>query len=97
MSLLSIAETAKELGVSDRTVRRLIDQNEIPAYRVMGAWRLDLSEVKARLKHEPRGNTKWQSTNVVTLGTLTSRSAAKELDSLLKHRTGKTRKRSMTD
>lgn len=45
--LLSVAEAAALLRVSTRTVRRLIDAAELPAYRVRGQLRLtkaDLNE-----------------------------------------------------
>jgi len=48
--LLSIAECARALGVSERTVRRLVTAGRVPAYRVGGQWRLDLDEVRACLR-----------------------------------------------
>ena len=30
---LTVSETANELGVSEKTVRRLIDEGDLPAYR----------------------------------------------------------------
>ncbi len=48
--LLSIAECARALGVSERTIRRLISQRRLPAFKVGGQWRLDLDEVRAFLR-----------------------------------------------
>jgi excisionase family DNA binding protein len=48
--LLSLAECARALGVSERTVRRLVVARQIPAYRVGGQWRVDLSEVREALR-----------------------------------------------
>jgi excisionase family DNA binding protein len=48
--LLSIAECARALGVSERTIRRLISQRRLPAFRVGGQWRLDLDEVREALR-----------------------------------------------
>jgi excisionase family DNA binding protein len=48
--LLSLAECAKALGVSERTIRRLVTARRVPAYKVGGQWRLDLDEVKACLR-----------------------------------------------
>jgi excisionase family DNA binding protein len=49
-ALMSLAECAKALGVSERTVRRLIAKRQLPAYKVGGQWRVDLEEVKACLR-----------------------------------------------
>jgi excisionase family DNA binding protein len=48
--LLSLAECARALGVSERTVRRLVTQRRVPAYKVGGQWRVDVDEVKACLR-----------------------------------------------
>jgi excisionase family DNA binding protein len=52
--LLSLAECARALGVSERTVRRLVATRQIPAYRVGGQWRVDLSEVREALRTAPK-------------------------------------------
>jgi excisionase family DNA binding protein len=49
-ALMSLAECAKALGVSERTVRRLISQRRLPAYKVGGQWRVDLDEVREALR-----------------------------------------------
>jgi excisionase family DNA binding protein len=47
---MSLAECAKALGVSERTVRRLIAKRQLPAYKVGGQWRVDLDEVREALR-----------------------------------------------
>jgi excisionase family DNA binding protein len=49
-ALVSLAECARALGVSERTVRRLISQRRLPAYKVGGQWRVDLDEVREALR-----------------------------------------------
>jgi len=49
-ALVSLAEAARALGVSERTVRRLVTQRRLPAYKVGGQWRVDLDEVRACLR-----------------------------------------------
>ena len=49
-ALMSLAECAKALGVSERTVRRLIAKRQLPAYKVGGQWRVDLDEVREALR-----------------------------------------------
>jgi excisionase family DNA binding protein len=48
--LVSVAECARALGVSERTVRRLVTARRVPAYKVGGQWRVDVDEVKACLR-----------------------------------------------
>lgn len=40
LDLLTIGTVAKELNVSDKTVRRLISTNELPAAKIGGEWRI---------------------------------------------------------
>jgi excisionase family DNA binding protein len=49
-ALVSLAEAARALGVSERTVRRLIVKRQLPAYKVGGQWRVDLDEVREALR-----------------------------------------------
>jgi excisionase family DNA binding protein len=49
-ALVSLAEAARALGVSERTVRRLIAKRQLPAYKVGGQWRVDLEEVRECLR-----------------------------------------------
>ena len=43
--LLTLDEAAKVLQVSKRTVRRMVDEKEFPAFKVGGQWRVRESEV----------------------------------------------------
>jgi excisionase family DNA binding protein len=43
--LLTLDEAAEVLHVSKRTVRRMVDQKEFPAFKVGGQWRVRESEV----------------------------------------------------
>ena len=52
--LLTIAETAEHLAVSERTVRRLIDRQEIPALRIGSSIRVDQAELQAWLYEDDR-------------------------------------------
>lgn len=40
LELLTIADVKKELNVSDKVVRRLIKNNELPAAKIGGEWRI---------------------------------------------------------
>ncbi len=44
--LLTIAQVAKILGVSERTVRRLIETGALPVVRIRGAVRIDPAALK---------------------------------------------------
>ena len=43
--LLTLREAAKVLQVSPRTVRRMVDQKDFPAFKVGGQWRVRENEV----------------------------------------------------
>lgn len=43
---ISITEAAQRLGVSTRTIRRMIEANEIRAFKVLGQWRIRESEIE---------------------------------------------------
>jgi excisionase family DNA binding protein len=49
-TLVSLAECARALGVSERTVRRLVTAGRVPAYKVGSQWRVDLDEVREALR-----------------------------------------------
>lgn len=42
---ISLAEAAGRLGVSVRTIRRMIDAGEIRGFKVLGQWRIRESEI----------------------------------------------------
>jgi excisionase family DNA binding protein len=42
---ISITDAAQRLGVSTKTIRRMIEANEIRAFKVLGQWRIKESEV----------------------------------------------------
>jgi excisionase family DNA binding protein len=42
---LTLREAANVLQVSTRTVRRMVDQKEFPAFKLGGQWRVRESEV----------------------------------------------------
>ncbi len=48
-NLLSIAETAKFLGVSEKTVRRKITSGDLRASRVGAQWRIRPEDIEAYL------------------------------------------------
>jgi excisionase family DNA binding protein len=43
--LFTLGEAAKVLQVSKRTLRRMVDQKDFPAFKVGGQWRVRESEV----------------------------------------------------
>lgn len=43
---ISLAEAAGRLGVSVRTIRRMIDEGQIRAFKVLGQWRIRESEIE---------------------------------------------------
>ena len=45
LRFLTLREAAKVLQVSTRTLRRMVDQKEFPAFKVGGLWRVRESEV----------------------------------------------------
>lgn len=46
-TILNIEEVAEFLRVSDRTVRRLLAADELPAFKVGGAWRFRREDLTA--------------------------------------------------
>ena len=49
-NLLNIKEIAGYFNVSKSTLYRMVQHREIPAYRVLGSWRFEKSEIKEYLK-----------------------------------------------
>lgn len=52
-SAFSIKEVAGILGISEKTVRRLIKRGELPARRVGGVWRISRDAIRQLLGAEP--------------------------------------------
>ncbi|MCL2079130.1 MAG: helix-turn-helix domain-containing protein [Oscillospiraceae bacterium] len=48
--LLTVSQTAKYLKVSDKTVRRLIQSNQLIASKVGNSWRIDRNDISEYLK-----------------------------------------------
>jgi excisionase family DNA binding protein len=49
---MSLSEVAGRLGVSVRTVRRMIEEGEIRAFKVLGQWRILESELDRIIRGE---------------------------------------------
>jgi excisionase family DNA binding protein len=56
-TLLNIEQVAKQLQVSTRTVRRLMDRNDIKGFMIGKRWRFTQSEVDAYVKHQQDEDT----------------------------------------
>lgn len=46
---LSVQEVAKRLNITPRTVNRMIERGELPAYKVSGLYRIDEKDLQAYL------------------------------------------------
>ena len=53
-NLIDIHSLAKALSVHARTIYALIYRDEIPYYRIGGAYRFDLSEVREKLRRKEK-------------------------------------------
>lgn len=53
--LLRVGEAADRLAVAPRTVRRMIDDNELPAVRIRGSVRLRASDLDALIAGDAKG------------------------------------------
>jgi excisionase family DNA binding protein len=51
-TLHTVAQAAKRLNVSERTVRRMIDSKEITAYKVRDQWRIPESDIQRYLAEQ---------------------------------------------
>jgi excisionase family DNA binding protein len=47
---ISITEAANRLGVSPRTIKRMIDSHQIKAFKIMGQWRMRESEIERLMR-----------------------------------------------
>lgn len=55
--LLSVNEVAKALGVSGRTIRRLIYNDKIPYFKIGTVYRFQLEEVLSALRSRRKGSS----------------------------------------
>lgn len=55
---ISIAEAAVRLGVSQRTIQRMIDTGELRAFRVLRSWRIRESEIERIMSGEDQEQRK---------------------------------------
>jgi excisionase family DNA binding protein len=56
-TLLTIEQVAEQLRVSTRTVRRIMDTDEIKGFRVGKRWRFTQSEIDAYVKRKQDEDT----------------------------------------
>lgn len=56
--IYTISQTAKYLKVSDKTVRRLIERNELPASKVGRSWRITVEDIEKYLIETKNRNSK---------------------------------------
>jgi excisionase family DNA binding protein len=52
--LIGIKELQELLGISERTIRRLLAERSIPAYKIGQRWRFDPKEVKEAFRQDKR-------------------------------------------
>jgi excisionase family DNA binding protein len=50
--ILTISEVAKMLRVSEDTIRRMIDDGKLPAFKARGNWRIRREEVEKIIRGE---------------------------------------------
>lgn len=50
MKPLKTHEAAKRYDVSQRTVRRLLDQGKLPGYKIGGTWRVNSDEMQDQIQ-----------------------------------------------
>ncbi|HTD20531.1 MAG TPA: helix-turn-helix domain-containing protein [Ktedonobacteraceae bacterium] len=61
--LLSITDVAQSLGVSERTVYRLMDQDELHPFKMGKYWKFDQSDVEAYLTRLRESSAKKSKAN----------------------------------
>lgn len=54
---ISTREAAKMLGVTPRTVVRLVERNEIPGFKVGDVWRFYREDIQHYINTQMRGRT----------------------------------------
>jgi len=55
--ILTLEEVATYLKVTTRTIYRMLDENQIPAFKIRGTWRFRKDEIEAMTRSEisPKG------------------------------------------
>ena len=55
--ILTLEEVAAYLKVTTRTIYRMLDENQIPAFKIRGTWRFRKDEIEAMTRGEipPKG------------------------------------------
>ena len=55
--ILTLEEVAIYLKVTTRTIYRMLDENQIPAFKIRGTWRFRKDEIEAMTRSEisPKG------------------------------------------
>lgn len=61
---LSVSEAARELGVSARRVRQLIEDNDLKARRIGNSWAIPFSEMVQRRRHSPSAGRPYEKENI---------------------------------
>lgn len=56
IEIYTISQTAKYLQVSDKTIRRLIEKNELPASKIGRSWRITLTDIEKYLSETKNRN-----------------------------------------
>lgn len=59
MTLLTVREAAERLGVSDRHVRRLAEEGDVPAHRLGESWFIDERALTRRARRAPGAGRTW--------------------------------------
>lgn len=61
---MSVSEAAKQLGVSGRRIRQLIEDQELQARRIGNSWVISASEINQRKRRSPRPGRPYEQENV---------------------------------
>lgn len=61
---LSVSEAARELGVSARRVRQLIEDKELSARRIGNSWAIPSAEIVQRRRHSPGAGRPYEKENI---------------------------------
>jgi excisionase family DNA binding protein len=57
VEIMTLEEVAAYLKVTTRTIYRMLDENQIPAFKIRGTWRFRKDEIEAMTRGEisPKG------------------------------------------